>query len=139
MTDTQGSSGPPVQSHRKQGYVKWFNKRRGFGFITDVDKKEDEYFCHHSAISPTTNCWRILHEGEYVEFDVENGKHGFQCVNVTGLRGGPLRCDIVVDKSRNRPMDTSQGNHENMRTSRVCHPCPNERETKSACSGGHES
>ena len=90
---------------RKQGRVKWFNKRRGFGFIVDVDDDTKEYFCHHSAVNPNTNCWRILHEGEYVEFDLENGKQGEQCVNVTGLRGGPLRCDLMVDKSRNRPSE----------------------------------
>ena len=102
----------PLPTLRSQGRVKWFNKRRGFGFIVNVDDTTKEYFCHHSAVNPNTNCWRILHEGEYVEFDLENGKQGEQCVNVTGLRGGPLRCDLIVDKSRNRPVE-SHIIHEN--------------------------
>ena len=121
LENTQGFSGSPVEqcTHeglarsgipRFQGRVKWFNKRRGFGFIVNVDDDTKEYFCHHSAIKPNTNCWRILHEGEYVEFGLENGKQGEQCVDVTGLRGGPLRCDLIVDKSRNRPMEMESSN-----------------------------
>ena len=103
-SNTLETSGTPVVQDtnvpRFQGRVKWFNKRRGFGFILDVDNPDNEYFCHHSAIRPNSNCWRILHEGEYVEFSIENGKMGEQCNNVTGLRGGPLRCDFAVDRSR---------------------------------------
>ena len=87
-------------SNRIQGCVKWFNKKKGYGFIQNIQDKT-EIFVHHKAICPITDCYHLLHTGEYVEFDISTGKNGLQCENVTGIGGGKLMCDISEEmKSR---------------------------------------
>ena len=75
------------------GIVKWF--QGGFGFVTNFETKED-VFVHHTGITTTVDCWKILYPGEYVYFTVgsmEDGKT--QALNVTGVMGGPLRCETL--------------------------------------------
>lgn len=61
------------------GTVKWFNDRKGFGFIER--ESGDDVFVHHSAIN--ANGFRSLSEGDRVSFDVEQGQKGLSAVNVT--------------------------------------------------------
>ena len=60
------------------GTVKWFNAKKGYGFITGEDQKE--YFVHHTAI--VSEGFRTLDEGENVTFDVETAEKGLTAVNV---------------------------------------------------------
>lgn len=55
------------------GKVKWFNESKGFGFITPDDGGKD-LFCHQSEI--VMEGFRTLHEGQSVEFSVEEGPKG---------------------------------------------------------------
>jgi len=83
------------------GNCKWFNKKLGYGFITAYDEgmyKGVNVFVHHSCIRPLNSNFRTLRKGEYVHFDVENGKNGIQAINVTGIKGGPLMCDHFINK-----------------------------------------
>ncbi len=64
-----------------EGIVKWFNDRKGFGFIQRDDG--DDVFVHHSAI--TGSGFRSLSEGDRVSFEVENGPKGFSAKNVERL------------------------------------------------------
>ena len=61
------------------GKVKWFNNRKGFGFIQQEDGPD--LFVHFSSIQ--TDGYRTLNEGEEVTFDVEDGERGPKAVNVS--------------------------------------------------------
>ena len=62
-----------------KGSVKWFNDRKGYGFIEQEDGSD--VFVHHSGING--NGFKSLREGDRVSFDVEQGKKGPAAVNVT--------------------------------------------------------
>jgi CspA family cold shock protein len=55
------------------GTVKWFNDRKGYGFITPQDGSKD-VFVHHSAVQGAG--FKSLAEGQKVTFDVEQGPKG---------------------------------------------------------------
>ncbi|WP_295916022.1 cold-shock protein [uncultured Alistipes sp.] len=61
------------------GKVKWFDSKKGYGFITGENGKE--IFVHFSGI--VTDGFKSLNEGQAVEFEVGNGAKGEQAVNVT--------------------------------------------------------
>lgn len=61
------------------GIVKWFNNKKGFGFITPESGGSD-VFVHFSAI--TMDGFKSLSEGQKVSYEVETGDKGEQAVNV---------------------------------------------------------
>ena len=61
------------------GIVKWFNERKGYGFIEQEDGPD--VFVHHTGINAAG--FKTLKEGERVRFDIEQGEKGPAAVNVT--------------------------------------------------------
>jgi len=64
-----------------KGTVKWFNERKGFGFLSQDDG--EDVFVHYSSIEGSG--FKNLTEGQAVEFEVQKGPKGLQAVNVRAL------------------------------------------------------
>jgi CspA family cold shock protein len=64
-----------------KGTVKWFNDRKGFGFLSR--EEGDDVFVHHTSIQ--AEGFKSLREGQEVEFEVQDGPKGPQAVNVKAL------------------------------------------------------
>ena len=61
-----------------KGTVKWFNEKKGFGFIEQEDGAD--VFVHFSAIQDAG--FKTLAEGQAVKFEVTEGPKGPQASNV---------------------------------------------------------
>ncbi|MDP6735451.1 MAG: cold-shock protein [Nitrospinaceae bacterium] len=60
------------------GNVKWFNNKKGYGFIHTEDG--EDIFVHYSAIEG--DGFKTLNEGQEVEFEVSQGPKGSQAAKV---------------------------------------------------------
>lgn len=58
-----------------KGTVKFFNDSKGYGFITEEGSEKD-HFVHISGLVDE------IREGDYVQFELEQGKKGMNAVNV---------------------------------------------------------
>jgi len=66
------------------GKVKWFDGKKGYGFIVQEEGSGD-VFVHYSSIQ-TEREFKTLKEGMSVEFDLTEGKKGLQAQNVVVIR-----------------------------------------------------
>ncbi len=62
-----------------EGIVKWFNEKKGFGFIEQ--NEGDDVFVHYSSIN--TSGFKTLAEGEKVTFEIEQDTRGPAATNVS--------------------------------------------------------
>ncbi len=62
-----------------EGTVKWFDNKKGFGFIEQDDGAED-VFVHYSAVM--MDGFKTLEEGDKVTFEITTGEKGPRAVNV---------------------------------------------------------
>lgn len=69
------------------GTVKWFNGRKGYGFITSEDGSD--VFVHFSALSGGEDEYKTLNENDKVEFEVTEGEKGPQASNVVVTEKAP--------------------------------------------------
>lgn len=116
--ETETSVGTSVKTRRdseaRVGQVKWFDKVKGFGFISNIDDGND-YFVHHTQIRATVNdddqreLFRYLIAGEYVEFSLQTVSHAddrgtrrVMACSVTGIRGGNLMYNIIHQQHQER-------------------------------------
>ena len=61
------------------GKVKWFDAKKGYGFITD-DKSEKDVFLHVSALENSK--LRVLKENQTLKFDIKEEKDKLQAINL---------------------------------------------------------
>ena len=61
-----------------EGKVKWFNPRKGYGFIETADGRD--VFVHYSSIA--AEGFKTLDEGDPVVFEVIEGEKGQRATNV---------------------------------------------------------
>ena len=67
------------------GTVRWFNVARGFGFLGTA--AGPDVFVHYSAI--VSEAYKLLREGDEVEFDIIEGPNGPRAAEVVLLRRAP--------------------------------------------------
>ena len=65
-------------STRSEGQVKWFNEKKGFGFI--LDNSGNEIFVHYNDIAG--DGFKTLAENEKVTFVLEKGSKGMKALDV---------------------------------------------------------
>ncbi len=61
------------------GKVKWFNAKKGYGFITDEETKKD-IFLHVSSLENSK--LRVLKEEQKIKFDIKEEKDKLQAINI---------------------------------------------------------
>jgi len=70
-----------------KGTVKWFNSRKGFGFINS--EEGSDVFVHFSALSGDDDEYKTLNENDEVEFETTQGEKGPQASNVVVTKKAP--------------------------------------------------
>tara|TARA_B100000963_G_scaffold16241_1_gene12484 strand:+ start:202 stop:420 length:219 start_codon:yes stop_codon:yes gene_type:complete len=61
------------------GKVKWFNAKKGYGFITD-DETQKDIFLHVSALEESK--LRVLKEEQKIFYDIKEDKNKLQAINI---------------------------------------------------------
>ena len=61
------------------GKVKWFNAKKGYGFITD-DKSKKDIFLHVSALEESK--LRVLKDEQKIFYDIKEEKDKLQAINI---------------------------------------------------------
>jgi CspA family cold shock protein len=64
--------------------VKWWDERKGYGFIINPDRSGNDFFVHHSNILGK-NGRRSLKDGQRVEFETEENEKGTRATGVVPL------------------------------------------------------
>lgn len=83
---------------RMNGRVKWFDSKKGYGFVETTGENKKDIFVHFSNIVTSDNSvYKKLFPGEYISFlnahDDENNRD--ECKEVRGIDGGPLITENV--------------------------------------------
>ncbi len=65
------------------GKVKWFNAKKGYGFITD-DETQKDIFLHVSSLEESK--LRVLKEEQKIFYDIKEEKNKLQAINITNKK-----------------------------------------------------
>lgn len=106
------SDGSEYSTHspedRLLGRCKWFDERKGYGFIVVCDgpSSNSDVFVHYKDLKPLINTRKSLRKGEYVNMKLTERDDGkSQAIDVTGVLGGPLMCDHYVRRLPERRVE----------------------------------
>jgi CspA family cold shock protein len=83
--------------HQVEGIVKWFDPRKGFGFI--VGPEEQDIFVHYSQIEG--DGFRVLKDGCKVDYDAEKTERGWHATRVVKLDEPEIEVKKVAPATRN--------------------------------------
>ena len=111
------------ESIRYFGRVKWFNSKAGYGFCTVVgedgsDRLGEDVFVHHSGVNVSSEQYKYLVQGEYVQFNLrasDSDSHPFQASDLTGLWGGKLMCETRNELKQLRGEKSSKSGDNKLR------------------------
>ncbi len=86
----------------QKGTVKWFDSKKGFGFIIPEEEGADDIFVHYTRIAGEDEGFKTLHDNDEVEYEIGEGEKGPNAINV------------VVTQAAPRPeRSTSSGGYDN--------------------------
>jgi len=125
----------PTSEERLVGRVKWFNNKAGYGFLTVTDGSQagTDVFVHHSALGVTSQQYKYLVQGEYVEFDIsatQNSKHAYQATNVCGINSGKLMCETRNETKFARTTYKTSGEQSTQQSQPAVEPVKLPRQSK---------
>ena len=69
-------------STRPSGKIKWFNSKKGYGFVTE-DETNKDIFLHVSALEESK--LRVLKEEQKIKFDIKEEQNKLQAINIKKL------------------------------------------------------
>jgi len=69
-------------SKMSSGKIKWFNAKKGYGFVTD-DETNKDIFLHVSSLEESK--LRVLKEEQKIKFDIKEEKNKLQAINIKKL------------------------------------------------------
>ena len=79
------------------GCVKWFNSKKGYGFVTVITPESElvgtDIFAHFSNVNVVDNNYKRLFPGEYVSFNLGKNNDRDVCIDIRGINGGRLLAD----------------------------------------------
>ena len=98
-------------TERKEGVVKWFDNKKGFGVISTDDS---EIFIHHSEIRVfDKNVRSTLYENENVQFETFTDEKNKLCAkNLTGVDGNKLQWETTSSFKRDDSRNNRHGKHD---------------------------
>lgn len=76
------------------GEVKWFDPRKGFGFVVGPDGQD--IFVHYTVIEG--DGFRVLKDGSQITYDAERGEKGWRATRVVRPEGAAEAPEVVVPK-----------------------------------------
>ncbi len=92
-----------------EGKVKWFDGKKGYGFVSDTASGDTDYFVHFSEIQ--SEGYKTLEEGQKVTFEIGEGKQGPVAKNVKTLNQ-----QVILSTGVNSPVGLLKFKKVNMIT-----------------------
>lgn len=77
-------------SQRESGQVKWFNEKKGFGFI--INQRGDDIFVHYKDI--LGDGFKTLHENQKVTFILQKGQKGWKAQDVMAVSEEEVEVEV---------------------------------------------